>query len=158
MAFQSDELSQKIRQKGRRMTKQRTVILEELRKVTSHPRTEEIYHLVKKRLPNISLGTVYRNLGLFRDLGLITELDYGKNFSRYDGNPRNHYHFACLRCGQVFDFAGEILAELDEKVAKKMEFTVSHHRLEFYGLCKDCQKGGEQVGSNSKSERSKQLD
>lgn len=87
----------------RRHTRQRAVILNELRKVKTHPTADAIYRMVRKRLPSISFGTVYRNLSLLRDGGDILELTCGKYRCRYDGDNREHYHFICLECENVFD-------------------------------------------------------
>jgi Fur family peroxide stress response transcriptional regulator len=141
------ELTRKVRDKGLRMTKQRDIILEELRKVKSHPNADEIYHLVRYRIPNISFGTVYRNLRILKELGEILELDYGKNFSRFDGNPINHYHFACEECGRVFDVDMPVDSSLDETLSKKTGFHITYHRTEFYGICPECEKLKKQLQS-----------
>lgn len=132
---------EKIKEKSYRITKQRKVILEELRKVTSHPSADEIFHLVRKRIPRISFGTVYRNLKVLKKQRLVMELDYGKAFSRFDGNSQNHYHFRCVHCDGIFDVEEPISKSLDRKVSQKMGFQVSYHRLEFFGTCKECQQG-----------------
>ncbi|NWF77715.1 MAG: transcriptional repressor, partial [Chloroflexi bacterium] len=87
-----------------------------------------------------SLGTVYRNLKLLREAGKILEIDLGGNFSRFDGNQDNHYHFRCERCGHVFDVDEPVDIEINERVARKTGFKISYHRLEFRGLCRECQK------------------
>jgi len=123
-----------------RRTKQREAILKVLRGTTSHPTAERIYDEVRKEIPNISLGTVYRNLKLLRESREILEVDLSGTFSRFDGNPDNHYHFRCEKCGHVFDVDEPVNKELDERVARKTGFKISYHRLEFRGLCKECQK------------------
>jgi Fe2+ or Zn2+ uptake regulation protein len=123
-----------------RRTKQREAILKVLRGVNSHPTADWIYEEVRKEIPNISLGTVYRNLKLLRESGEILEVDLSGTFSRFDGNPDNHYHFRCEKCGHVFDVDEPVNKELDERVARKTGFKISYHRLEFRGLCKECQK------------------
>ncbi len=95
----------------------------------SHPTAEWLYEEVKKEIPNIRLGTVYRNLRLMKRQGEILELEQTGTYRRFDGNPANHYHFRCDECARVFD----------ERVEKNTGFKVSHHRLEFRGLCRDCQ-------------------
>jgi Fe2+ or Zn2+ uptake regulation protein len=120
------------------MTKQRDIILEELRNVTTHPNADEIYHMVRNRIPNVSFGTVYRNLRILKELGEILELDYGKSSSRFDGNPDNHYHFACDVCGSIYDLNVPIKAELDEELSSKTGFKITRHRTEFYGICPNC--------------------
>ena len=89
-----------------RKTKQRDLILKTLRNTDTHPTADWIYEQVKKEMPNISLGTVYRNLGILKDLGEIIELNYGSKYSRYDGNAENHYHFVCTECEKVTDIKG----------------------------------------------------
>ena len=124
-----------------RRTEQREVILRVLRTTNSHPTVDRIYDEVRKEIPHISLGTVYRNLKLLQEGGKILEIDLSGAFSRFDGNPENHYHFRCEKCGRVFDVDEPVSKELDERVARKMDFAVLYHRIEFRGLCKECQKG-----------------
>lgn len=121
-------------------TKQRETILKALRSMTCHPTVDWIYEEVRKEIPNISLGTVYRNLKLLRESGEILEIDLSGTFSRFDGNPQNHYHFRCEKCGRVFDVDEPVNKQMDERVAQKTGLKISHHRLEFRGLCKECQK------------------
>ena len=121
-------------------TKQKEAILRVLRSTTSHPTADWVYDEVRKEIPNISLGTVYRNLKLLRQSGEISEVDFGSTFSRFDGNPDNHYHFRCEKCGCVFDVDEPVNKELDERIAQKTGFKISHHRLEFRGLCKECRQ------------------
>lgn len=120
------------------MTKQRQTILNVLRNTTSHPTADWIYEEVRKLIPNISLGTVYRNLGILKEMGEIMELDFGSTFSRYDGNPANHYHFSCVQCGCVYDLEIDPLTSLEKDVEKHSGHRIHHHRLEFYGVCKNC--------------------
>ena len=122
-----------------RKSKQREAILRVLKETTSHPTAEQIYKQVRKEIPNISLGTVYRNLKLLKQEGRISELDIIGAFSRYDGKTENHSHFICEQCGNIFDLDEPVDRELDERVSRKMGFKVSNHSLVFHGLCKDCQ-------------------
>ncbi len=124
-----------------RKTKQREAILKVLRGATSHPAADWIYNEVRKEIPDISLGTVYRNLRLLGECGEILEIDSGSTFSRFDGNPANHYHFRCERCRRVFDIDEPVDEKINGRIARKTGFKISHHWLEFRGLCKKCQKG-----------------
>lgn len=124
--------------KSQRMTKQKKVILDILRSVDSHPSAEWIYQKAKVIIPGLSLGTVYRNLNLLRDNGEILELTYGSEQSHYDGNPRNHYHFKCLQCGNVYDLDIPLIKNIENKAAMQCEHKISGHRLEFYGTCQNC--------------------
>jgi len=124
----------------RRETKQREAILRVLRNTKAHPTADRIYEEVKKEIPNISKGTVYRNLQVLQEDGAVTELNLNGTLSRFEAKQASHYHFRCEQCGRVFDVDELMNNELDERVAKKTGFKVSHHQLEFRGLCKDCQQ------------------
>jgi Fur family peroxide stress response transcriptional regulator len=122
-----------------RKTRQKAAILEVLKGTTSHPTADWIYNEVRKKIPNISLGTVYRNLRQLCRSGEILELELCGSFSRFDARNDNHYHFRCERCGQVFDVDEPINSEMDKTTARRTGFRINYHRLEFYGLCLDCQ-------------------
>ncbi len=122
-----------------RRSKQKEAILRILRETTSHPTADWIYEQVRKEIPTVSLGTVYRNLKTMKEQGVILEMEFSGNLSRFDGNSDNHHHFRCDNCGRVFDIDEPVDNELDERVATSTGFLVSYHRLEFRGLCIDCQ-------------------
>jgi len=123
-----------------RMTKQRKTILQVLKNTDSHPTADWIYDKVKKDIPNISLGTVYRNLNLLAEKGKIDVINYANDQSHYDGNTENHYHFRCQKCGNVYDLNIDLFEkEINKIVDNNTEFKVKTHRLEFYGVCPDCQ-------------------
>ncbi len=124
----------------RRETKQREAILRVLRNTRSHPTADWIYEEVKKEIPNVSKGTVYRNLQVLQDDGEVSELNLNGTLSRFEAKQESHYHFRCEQCGRVFDLDEPVNDELDEKVAKRTGFKVSHHQTEFRGICKDCQQ------------------
>lgn len=126
--------------KKTRMTKQRKAILRVLKSTKSHPTADWIYEKVRKEIPNISLGTVYRNLNVLAEHGEINVLDYGSNHSRYDGNPDHHYHFRCEKCGGVYDLDIDLSSDLNNKINTKTEFIAHSHRLEFSGICPNCQQ------------------
>ncbi|MBZ4653362.1 MAG: ferric uptake regulator, Fur family [Peptococcaceae bacterium] len=126
-------------EKAQRMTRQKRVILEVLRGTKSHPTADWIYEQAKKMIPDLSLGTVYRNLNLLKEMGEIMELNYGSTFSRFDGNPHNHYHFQCRQCGRVFDLDLPIQNKLEKETAEVSGHRIDNHRLEFYGVCRECQ-------------------
>ena len=123
-----------------RMTRQRRVILEELRKVNTHPSADEIYEMVRKRLPRISLGTVYRNLEVLSESGDIQKLELGCSLRRFDGTPENHYHIRCTRCDRVVDAPIDFSIDIEQKLKDETSFKIIGHKLEFIGICPDCQK------------------
>jgi Fur family peroxide stress response transcriptional regulator len=123
-----------------RMTKQRKTILDVLKNTTSHPTADWIYEQVKKEIPNVSLGTIYRNLNLLAEMNKITVINYANDQSHYDGNTEVHYHFRCNNCQRVYDLHLELFEkEINNIVEKNTDYKVSEHRLEFYGICPDCQ-------------------
>jgi Fe2+ or Zn2+ uptake regulation protein len=109
-----------------------------LRGTYSHPTADQIYDEVRKKIPNISKGTVYRNLKVLQEMGLISELSHNGTVSRFEVKQESHYHFRCEKCGRVFDIDQPVDKELDRKVALRTGFKISHHQLEFRGLCHDC--------------------
>jgi Fur family peroxide stress response transcriptional regulator len=131
-------LNQKIKQQGYRMTRQREVVLDELSRTKGHPKADEIYQIVRKRLPHISFGTVYRNLRLLRELGLVRELSFGKNFSRFEAYADDHQHFTCKNCGKVLDIDEPLKVPESGVVVDGRQMDVDDFRLEFYGTCEDC--------------------
>ena len=126
--------------KTMRITNQRQVILEELRKVTSHPTANEVYDMVRKRLPRIGLGTVYRNLELLADCDIIKKLKVGGEQKRFDGNPAPHYHIRCSQCGRVDDVDVEPNHDLEQKAALSSGYEILGHHVEFTGRCTACQE------------------
>jgi Fur family peroxide stress response transcriptional regulator len=121
-----------------RHTRQREAILKLLRGTYSHPTADQIYDRVRKEIPNISKGTVYRNLKVLRETGLVSELNLNDTVSRFEAKQESHYHFRCEQCGRVFDIDEPVDRELDRRVALRTGFSISHHQLEFRGLCRDC--------------------
>ncbi len=120
------------------MTRQREVVLDELSRTKEHPKADEIYQMVRKKLPHISFGTVYRNLRLLKELGLVRELSYGKNFSRFEAYYDNHQHFTCKSCGKVMDIDDPSDIPTGNVHVGGSIMDVDEYRLEFYGTCDDC--------------------
>ena len=123
----------------RRETKQREAILGIMRNTRSHPTADDVYCEVRKDIPNISKGTVYRNLQVLQEMGLVTELNLNGTVSRFEVRRGNHYHFRCEKCDRVFDVDLHVDQHLDRQVSCRTGFKVSYHQLEFRGLCNDCQ-------------------
>jgi Fur family peroxide stress response transcriptional regulator len=123
--------------KQKRMTKQKAAIYEILCSTAAHPTADWIYAEARKQIPEISLGTVYRNLQVLREDGKIVELNYGKGQSRFDGNAEPHYHFVCESCGNIYDFACDG-PWIDQEVIDSAPGEVRAYRFECYGLCNDC--------------------
>lgn len=122
----------------RRMTNQRRVILEELKKLHSHPTADELYQLVRRHLPRVSIATVYRNLEILCSEGLAQKMDIPGTQRRFDGDTNNHYHVRCLVCGRVEDLHFDPIPNIEQTIRNRSEYKVLSHRLEFIGLCPAC--------------------
>jgi Fur family ferric uptake transcriptional regulator len=123
-----------------RVTPQRQVILEELSKVNSHPAANEVFDMVRARLPRIGLGTVYRNLDIMADNGVILKIDVGGTQKRFDATVEPHYHIRCTECGRVDDIDVPVQKEIEAMAAASSDYEVQGHRVEFFGICPDCRK------------------
>ncbi|MBM7867505.1 transcriptional repressor [Heliobacterium gestii] len=125
---------------GPRMTRQKSLVLEIVQGTTCHPTADWVYQEARQQIPDISLGTVYRNLNALVQQGLIREMTYAGASSRYDGNVENHCHFICENCQGVFD----IFIEPPEPWVRQAEENSGHdikgHRIEFFGRCAECRK------------------
>ena len=125
-----------------RMTHQRKVILEEVQKNHQHPSADEIYERVRKRLPKISMGTVYRNLDILTSCGLIRKIEPDFPQMRFDGKTDEHYHIVCMQCGKVRDVpiqsTDDNLKALENVLGKLTKYGIFGHKLEFLGLCERC--------------------
>jgi len=122
------------------MTRQRKVILEELLKQNTHPSADEIYQMVRRRMPRISLGTVYRNLEVLASMGKIQKLELSGALKRYDWDTSKHYHIRCLYCDRVDDAPIAPLNQLENDLYGATVFEIIGHNLEFTGLCPECSK------------------
>ena len=125
--------------KIRRNTPQRKMVLEELCKMTSHPTAAELYAVVRRRLPRISLGTVYRNLEILHEDSMILKLEFAGAESRFDGNAKQHYHVRCTECGRVDDIHSLDTDQGPAQPAELAGYLIAGHRLEYFGTCPDCQ-------------------
>ncbi len=123
-----------------RKSLQRDVILRVVKNTTSHPGADWVYDQVRKEIPNISLGTVYRNLRLLSQSGEIRELEIPGSASRFDGRTIDHHHLICEKCGRIFDLDEGIDPEIETRIFKETGFEVKKQYLKFIGLCSDCQK------------------
>lgn len=126
--------------KRRRNTPQRRVILQELCQMTSHPTAAELYGVVRQRLPRISLGTVYRNLEVLHDDGLILKMEFSGAETRFDGNTKKHYHVRCTECGKVSDVFSLEPHQTPEQPQELAGYLVTGHRLEYFGVCPGCRE------------------
>ena len=105
-----------------------------------HPTADAVYMSIREEFPNISLGTVYRNLALLADIGEIQKICTGDGADRFDGQIRPHYHVICTRCHQVMDLDLDYMKEPEALAAEHFEGKILGHVTNFYGICPDCLK------------------
>jgi Fur family ferric uptake transcriptional regulator len=120
------------------MTRQRRALLDAVQREDRHPTADEVHRAVRRRLPRISLGTVYRNLELLVEQGLLRKLDLGGGQRRFDAKPGPHYHVRCTRCGRVEDVRMRPLPAVERAAARATGYEVTEHHLEFVGRCGEC--------------------
>ncbi|TDM05288.1 peroxide-responsive transcriptional repressor PerR [Macrococcus lamae] len=138
------EAVQQLRDGGVRITPQRQAVLTYLIEADSHPTADEIYKALSPQYSSMSVATVYNNLKVFKESGLVKELTYGDAASRFDFDSHNHYHIICSECGKINDFHYPRLDEVENIAEHITNFNVTHHRMEIYGVCPDCQQNAQQ--------------
>ena len=135
------------------MSKQRRLILEELRKLDTHPTANELYPIIKGKMPSISLATVYRNLNLLADQGIISRMEHAGSQKRFDANTDLHYHFRCNDCGKVYDLEINEISSMKKIMEKIKGHDVEGYKLEFCGVCESCCGPIKRIVINRKGER-----
>jgi Fur family peroxide stress response transcriptional regulator len=121
-----------------RKSRQRDRILEVLRETKSHPTAKWVFDKVRKQFPNLSLGTVYRNLGILVKQGLVSKLDFGSSNDRFEARSAPHHHFVCESCGRVTDLDLPIDDLLTKKLQKATGLAATRHEIRLYGVCEKC--------------------
>ena len=128
-----------LKSKGLKLTKQRKELLEEVLDYEGHFEIEDIVHKIKNKNLPISRATVYRTLNLLKDLGIITEVIKYNNRTIYELSLKDHHdHLICRKCGKIIEFSEEEIENLQNKICEEYGFKPEMHRLEIYGLCKEC--------------------
>ena len=123
----------------RNFSEKREAIYNLIRNTTSHPSAEWVYNQLKPQYPNISLGTVYRNMAMFAEQGLIMSVGTVNGRERFDANTTPHAHFICNKCSAVIDLDYmQYNKELDESVLLNTGHSVEKHAMFFYGICRKC--------------------
>jgi len=136
-----DEITQKLKESGHRLTPQRMAVLKILASSFNHPSVEQVYDQVKVDFPMTSLGTVYKTVTLLKEMGEILELGFGEDSHRYDGaRPDPHPHLICIKCNKIID--GDL--SLDQKSLRSLEqasgYQILRPQISLYGLCPDCKE------------------
>ena len=137
-----DQILSKLREQKFRITPQRLAVLKILASSYGHPSVEEIHDQVKIDFPTTSLATVYKTITLLKQLNEVLELGFSNIGNRYDGNkPYPHPHVICTECGAVIDPDLDVISNISKEIAKNTGYYITDHRLDFYGVCPECQKG-----------------
>jgi len=131
------KLTASLRQKGYKLTPQRLEIIHLLAGDTSHPSAPDVMERVRKRVPKISMSTVYYTLDMLKREGLIRELEFYDRENRYDVNVSNHINLICKKCGKIEDFT-EAPPFSHEMIEERTGFQPLGMRFEYYGYCKVC--------------------
>lgn len=141
-------VTERLREKGYRLTPQRLMILEAIEDSRDHISAEEIYAGVSARYPNVNISTVYRTLDLLKKLGMVYEIDLGEGRIRYHAEESgHHHHLVCQDCGSVVDIDESALSSLRDVLLRDYGFRADLRHVGVFGLCEKCRKktrgGGE---------------
>ncbi|MFD2672513.1 Fur family transcriptional regulator [Marinicrinis sediminis] len=140
MTTRFEQAIEKLKKTGVRMTPQRHAILSYLLDTKKHPSVDEIYRALEGKFPSMSVATIYNNLKVFLEAGLVRELTYGDGASRFDAEMSDHYHAICTQCGKIDDFEYPPLLDAEQCAHDKTGFEIQYHRMEVYGICSHCQE------------------
>ena len=123
---------------NKRNTIQRSLVLEAVKELQSHVTADEVYDAIVKKYPNISRGTVYRNLNVLSNIGEIRKVEMTSGADRFDHLCKEHYHAKCVKCGRIFDVEMEFIADLDKNIKDTHGFEITGHDVIFKGTCLEC--------------------
>jgi len=136
-----DAMLTKLKSSDFRITPQRYAVLRILAASEEHPSVAEIYEAVRVEFPTTSLATVYKTVSLLKEIGEVLELGFHDGNNRYDGTrPFPHPHVICTQCRKIMDPELVSLDSLNAEMSRKTGYSIISHRLDFFGLCPDCQK------------------
>lgn len=136
-----DDLLLKLKAHGMRVSPQRKAVLQALVITEQHPSAEELHKALLPQFPSLSLATVYKTLNMLKQLGEVLEIEFSSRENRFDAvNPQPHPHLICTRCGQVSDPRMPELSRIIRSLEQEAGFSITSHRLDFFGLCADCAK------------------
>ncbi len=137
-------LARYMAQHGLKSTRQRSLIIDTFFAVGGHLSVEELWNKVREQDAKVSVATVYRTMKLLSECGLAHARNFGDGQTRYEtaAGRDHHDHLVCTRCGTIIEFENERIEALQDAVARRHGFKVTSHKMELYGLCPDCQRGG----------------
>jgi len=129
-----------MEEKFKRFSRQREEVLQILKGTKTHPTAEWIYFQAKKKIPKLSLGTVYRNLNNLHQKGIIKKFQFSTPFDHFDGNTSSHQHFICKKCGKIYDLFLNLEKDLKTEAERKVKFRIEKVEVAFHGVCLNCLK------------------
>jgi Fur family ferric uptake transcriptional regulator len=138
-----DEVLQRyMEQHGLKSTRQRSLIIDTFFSLDGHLSVEELWNKVRQQDTRVSVATVYRTMKLLHECGLAHARNFGDGQTRYEAAAGRHHHdhLICTHCGTIVEFEDDRIEALQEAVARKHGFTVTSHKMELYGLCRNCQR------------------
>jgi Fur family transcriptional regulator, peroxide stress response regulator len=136
-----DQMVSKLRDRDFRITPQRLAVLKVLAASVGHPTVEMIYEKVRIQFPTTSLATIYKTVSLLREINEVLELGFADGGNRYDGSrPFPHPQVTCTKCKKIIDPDLSSLTDMTKEVAEETGFEILTHRLDFFGICRECLK------------------
>ena len=146
------QVREEARRRGVRWTNQRQVIVETFITSNEHLTVEELHRRVRLLDATVSAATVYRTINMLVEIGVAVKRHFGDGSATFESNLDKHHHdhLVCLSCGKIEEFELQAIEDLQEQVAGDHGFRLVHHRMELYGVCKECQAKGVTVSSNGR--------
>jgi len=138
----TQQLIVKLREKGFKVTPQRLSICEFILSSKEHPTVDQVYQVVKRKHPTLSLATVYQTLHLLTESGMLQELGFSDGISRYEPNNSPHINIVCKSCGKIQDYESESVRKFLSQITMELKRTLIGQHLEIYTCCDQCEKSG----------------
>ena len=137
-----DQFITYLKKNNLKWSKQRDYLIDVFLSADGHVTADELYKVVQKKYPQIGYATVYRTLKLLANSGIATASRFGHKSARFEMSRRDqhHDHLVCTECGDIIEFESEQIENIQETVARKKGFTITHHKLVLYGICRSCNK------------------
>jgi len=136
-----DQMIAKLKEQGWRLTPQRLAVVKILATSEEHLSAEKIFERVKTDFPYTSLATIYKTVTLLKKMGEVMELGFVDDSNRYDGTrPYPHAHLICMNCKKIIDPDIPALKELPQELSQRTGYHIVNHRLDFFGICPQCQE------------------
>ncbi len=144
-------LKQQLARSGQKMTAQRRKVLDAFAQMQGHVTADDVYEWLRAQGEHVGKATVYRTLNLLCECGLANQRQFGGSARYESGIKQHHEHLICLRCGSIEEFENPTIERLKEQVAHKHGFQMTGHRLDIFGVCRNCQQKESSSSSSSSS-------